>query len=110
MPFFGVIPWAILGYIGGRLFAKKGYSPKAGILIGIVLGPIALIACALLPMSVSGREQAELEKEIALEAAQARRTKDCPHCRKTVSAVARFCPRCNLRFEGGVISPSVANS
>jgi len=59
--------WLLLGYVGGWIFAKKGYPPKLGIAIGILLGPMAIALCAVLPRTREGREQAALEREINLE-------------------------------------------
>lgn len=83
-----IVVWLLLGYVGGWIFAKKGYPPKLGIVIGILLGPIAIALCAVLPRTREGREQAALE-----------RSKRCPICDRELGVSARVCPRCEHRFE-----------
>ena len=94
-----IIIWCVLGYCGGWLFAKKGYSPTIGMAVGILLGPIALAICAILPRSREGREQAALEKRIAIETATQNSLKRCPQCGRDLAFSARVCPRCEHRFE-----------
>lgn len=91
--------WLLLGYLGGWIFAKKGYPPKMGILIGIFFGPIAIALCAVLPRTREGREQAALEREINLENTINLGSKRCPKCDRECGISARFCPRCEHRFE-----------
>lgn len=90
--------WLILGYIGGWIFAKKGYYPMLGIAIGILLGPIALAVCAVLPRTREGREQAFFDREIDLENAELLKSKRCPKCDRELGNSARVCPRCDHRF------------
>ncbi len=91
--------WCVLGYLGGRLAARRGYPPRAGIILGIMLGPVALlVATVLLPYTSSGREQRRLEQAMDAEIAESMKPKACPGCGREVTAATRFCPRCNYRF------------
>ena len=104
MIFTGIIPWVILGYLGGLIFARKGYPPRLGIILGIVLGPIGLVVFAMLPMTGEGARQSRLDDEIELQERINARLKDCPQCKRTVGFSSRFCPRCNYRFPGHAAS------
>lgn len=106
MILFSFMAWFGLGYLGGRLFAKKGYHPNAGVLIGILLGPMVLALCLFLPKTASGRRQAALEAELADEVSIASQTKSCPDCNRSVGVNSRFCPRCTYRFETSGTLPS----
>lgn len=94
-----IVVWLLLGYLGGWIFAQKGYPPKLGIVIGILLGPFAIALCAALPRTREGREQAALEREITLESAKNTGSKRCPKCDRELGISARVCPRCEHRFE-----------
>ncbi len=91
--------WLVLGYIGGRLFARKGYPPKLGIINGVLFGPMALLICAFFPKSKEGLEQAELERELDMETAKNSGSKRCPKCNRDLGIMARVCPRCEHRFD-----------
>ena len=95
----GIVFWLLLGYVGGWIFAKKGYPPKLGIVIGIFLGPMAIALCAVLPRTREGHEQAALEREINLEIAKNIGSKRCPKCDRELGISARVCPRCEHRIE-----------
>ncbi len=99
MFFFGIIPWIVLGYFGGLVFARKGYPPKAGIVLGILLGPIGLILFLILPMTDSGIRQAKFDAQIEREQRINATLKNCPECKRSVGFAARFCSRCNYRFQ-----------
>lgn len=90
--------WILLGYLGGRIAAKKGYLPGLGVLIAIVLGPIALIATLFLPKTKAGREQAEFERELNEEGRIYDRKKNCPKCDRELSLMTKICPNCEHRF------------
>ncbi len=94
-----ILVWCLLGYYGGLLFAKKGYPPTLGIIIGILFGPIALILVLILPGTREARERAIEEKQLAIEQADCNRTKVCPQCKRESSIAAPVCPRCEFRFE-----------
>ena len=42
-----LLPYAILGLIGGYIAAHKGYPPFWGILVGVILGPAAIRVMAI---------------------------------------------------------------
>lgn len=94
-----IVVWLLLGYVGGWILAQKGYPPKLGIVIGILLGPLAIALCAGFPRTREGREQAALECEINLESAKNIGSKRCPKCDRELGISARVCPRCEHRFE-----------
>jgi hypothetical protein len=93
-----VLIWCALGYAGGCIAAHKGYSPRTGAIVTVILGPIGLIVYAVLPPTKEGREQAELERQQRLEAAEFSQRKNCPDCGREVSVRAPVCPRCEHRF------------
>ncbi len=90
--------WCACGFAGGWIAAKKGYSARSGILVGIFAGPLGLLVAALLPRTREGREQAELERQARVEAREYKQQKTCPECGRGLSLVARVCPRCEHRF------------
>jgi hypothetical protein len=91
--------WCFLGYLGGKLAARRGYPPRLGIILGIVLGPFALLIAALiLPYTAAGRQQLDMEMAMDAEIAESMKPKNCPECGREVTMAARFCPRCNYRF------------
>lgn len=90
--------WCALGFAGGWIAARKGYPPNMGILLAILFGPIALVVCALLPLSEAGQEQAEIERQIYQDSVGQDRLKHCPTCGREVAFSSRVCPRCEYRF------------
>ena len=56
-----VLIWCVLGYVGGRIAARKGYPPKSGMAVGVLFGPIGLVAAAVLPRTRQAPEQARFE-------------------------------------------------
>ena len=93
-----LLPYAILGLIGGYIAAHKGYPPFWGILVGVILGPAAILIASLLPPTKRGREQTELETKTRLELEHSRQTQACPKCSRQNSVVTRICPQCGFRF------------
>lgn len=93
-----ILVWCALGYAGGWIAARKGYSPRVGVIVAILLGPIALVVGALLPRTREGRKQAELERQLDADAAEFSQRKTCPKCGREVSVRAPVCPRCEHRF------------
>jgi hypothetical protein len=77
----------ICGYFGSWIVKPKGYPPYVGVIVGALFGPIGLAICALLPMTETGRDRAEMERQ-----------KRCPSCDREVSFMCRVCPRCEHRF------------
>jgi len=62
----GILIWLGLGYLGGRMAARKGYAPHYGYLSALIFGPLSLIVVALVPQTEEGRFQAKLEAEASL--------------------------------------------
>jgi len=91
--------WIIIGLVGGRIMARKGYPPLLGVLIGIVAGPFGLLIGLTMPRTASGQRMSEQEHEIQKELAVSRQTRPCPDCGRESAMSSRFCPRCNYRFE-----------
>lgn len=86
--------WVFLGLIGGFVAVKKGYAPKTGILIGILLGPIAIVVMALMPSTNLGKQQAQMERQIREELEESTKSFPCPACRRIISGTTTVCPRC----------------
>ena len=97
--FVRIFIWCLLGYAGGWIAARKGYPPRMGIVVAVIFGPLALVVCALLPMTEDGREQAVIERQIHHDEIDQDRLKSCPACGREVSFKSRVCPRCEHRFE-----------
>jgi hypothetical protein len=93
-----LVLWGVLAMICGKVWARKGYSPLLGILLGIVGGPFGLLAALAVPYTASGREMEQLNREIQIERDTTKRSQPCPECGRINSATALFCPRCNYRF------------
>lgn len=73
----GFLFWALLGaLIGISAAKKKGFSMAAGILGGILLGPLAFLMYA-----VSGVSRGEKNKK-------------CPHCAEWIKEEAKICKHC----------------
>jgi hypothetical protein len=96
-----LILWCALGYAGGWIAARKGYPPRWGVVLGVLFGPLALLVCALLPMTEAGREQAALELQLNHDRIHENRLKECPQCSREVAFACQVCPRCDHRFEMG---------
>jgi hypothetical protein len=78
---------------------RKGYQPIAGLVVGTVIGPPALVVYLFLPRTVDAKQNQELENKIATEQSEAAKTRLCPKCRRVLSVTARVCPKCETRFE-----------
>ena len=84
-----LIIWALFGYLGGKVVARKGYEPKFGIALGL-LGWIGLLVALLLPMTQAGRELQALEFEIE----HAPKRANCPNCGQQIPFGSTDCPHC----------------
>lgn len=83
-----ILIWCALGYAGGWIAARKGYPPFLGAVVGVLIGPIGLVVGALLPRTKEGREQAKLDRELAVEAAALNKRQNCPSCGREQKYVA----------------------
>lgn len=39
-----ILVWCALGYAGGWIAARKEYSPRVGVIFGILFAPVALVS------------------------------------------------------------------
>ena len=90
----GIIAWVILGTIGGRMFAHRGYPPLIGVAVGVLLGPLWLLLCWFLPMTSGARSEWKNNRDLAAMAA----SRPCPQCGRVCGGLATFCPQCHHRF------------
>jgi hypothetical protein len=99
--FISILVWLVTGYFGGYIFAHKGYSPRWGIVWGVVLGPLGLGIAALLPATAEARERAIAESATRQVLWQANQRQVCPSCTRENSGITKICPRCGHRFPQG---------
>lgn len=81
-----VITWIICAIAGGKIGAKKGHM-TAGVLLGLILGPIGLIIVLIMGTN----------DDRALEQGGVRR---CPYCAEQVKAEAIVCKHCGRDLPG----------
>lgn len=73
-----ILAWWILGaLIGYAASQKKGFSPVAGVLGGLLLGPFAFLMFLVTGVSKNDRN------------------KKCPHCAEFIKADATICKHCH---------------
>ncbi|MAG93173.1 MAG: hypothetical protein CMJ48_05425 [Planctomycetaceae bacterium] len=94
-----ILLYVVFGFLGGWIAARKGYPPRLGVIVGVVMGPLGLLIGAILPRTKEGRKQAEFRRQLAAEAAEYRKRQDCPSCREEISACAVVCGFCGHRFD-----------
>jgi hypothetical protein len=97
-PLTALALWIVLGIIGGRILAQKGYPPFLGVLAGLIFGPLGLIVAHIAPQTGAGRQMAKEDELIESELDAARDKLECPKCGRENASTSRFCPRCNYRF------------
>jgi uncharacterized membrane protein YeaQ/YmgE (transglycosylase-associated protein family) len=97
-PILWILSWLLLGYLGGKIAANKGYNRGFGVLIAVLLGPIALVGGVFLPKTFEGRAQAEVEADLNEEGRIYDRKKNCPNCARELSLMTSICPNCEHRF------------
>jgi hypothetical protein len=90
--------WVLFGLAGGYIAARKGYSPKIGIIFGVLLGPCGLFVAQYLPRTAEGRLQQEEEDRLDRELHAARVQKTCPQCGCVHSAINAYCPACMYHY------------
>ena len=81
----GVLFWTALGSPLGYVAAqRRGFSPIAGVVAGLVLGPLA-VALFYIPLGI----------------ADAKHQKKCPYCPGRVASDARVCLHCGAILQSG---------
>ena len=74
--------WCALGVIAALVASSRGGSAGAGLLIGLLLGPIGIIVALF-------------------------EGTPCPHCRSRINSKATVCPKCQRKI---VVEPSAAST
>jgi hypothetical protein len=87
-----------LGFVGAYVFAKKGYRPGVGALIGVLFGPLGLLASLLIPRTSAAIDDAKEGRRLNDELAAARKQKRCPECGCSHSVINQFCPSCMHKY------------
>lgn len=95
---FRLLCWIAFGLAGGYIFARKGYSPTHGVIVGALFGPCALFVSALCPRTAAALEEDDEANRLKRELVVARAQKPCPKCGCTHSVINQFCPRCMHRY------------
>lgn len=81
----GAVVWIICGAAGSVICENKGRSALEGFLLGLLLGPIGLIICGVLPKDVTAIEHRALRSGAI---------RKCPYCAELVRLEARVCRYC----------------
>ena len=84
------ITWLLCALAAGYIYSQKGRSYAAAFLLGVLLGPIALILAAITP-----RDESALERK-ALRSGKIRK---CPACAELVQREAKVCRYCGHEFD-----------
>ena len=81
----GVLFWTALGASVGYFAAqRRGFSPIAGVVAGLVLGPLA-VALFYVPLRISNTGHPE----------------KCPYCAGRIASDARVCLHCGALLQSG---------
>jgi len=75
-----VVLWVICGVISGALAGRKGRGVRRWTILGLILGPLGLVAHAFYPARYVGTSVA------------------CPQCGKPISPRSVACYHCQYRF------------
>jgi hypothetical protein len=79
-----VIAWVVMAIIGGMIGSKKGKG-GAGFALGLLLGPLGLIAALFLTPNT---------EKVEAEAIQTGGMRKCPFCAELVKSEAIVCKHC----------------
>jgi hypothetical protein len=88
--FLYLVFWVMMGLVGGRIAAHRGYSPLLGIAVGILLGPVWLALALLVPRR---RSVVEMEEADSLRGGLT----TCATCGQSIPSTSNECPRCIYR-------------
>ncbi len=75
-----IVVWAISAFLSGRIAARKHRGVRRWVVLGLVLGPLALLVHAMYPARYSPE------------------TRACPQCGKALGVRAVACQFCQYRF------------
>ena len=89
-----ILCWVGIGYLGGKIAAKKGYSPKLGVILGFIFGWMWLLVALFLPRTTEAIEQDNFENELAA----APKIANCPSCGKRIPFGSTVCPECEYQI------------
>ena len=90
MLFARVFVWCVCGYIAGRLAAGKGYPPNTSVALGILFGPIGLIAALILPRLRADQDPAGSKSQsVSTDTSAGNGTDALPHA--AASGTVRLC-------------------
>jgi len=79
------IAWFLCALGAASIYRSKGRSEAAAFLLGLFLGPVAVVLAAVTP-----KDEGALERK-ALDSGKIRK---CPHCAELVKRDARVCRYC----------------
>lgn len=85
----GII-WFFSALAAASIYRSKGRSEASAFLLGLLLGPIAVVLAAL-----TSTDEAGLEKR----ALRSRKMRKCPACAELVKWDAKVCRYCGHEFE-----------
>jgi len=86
-----VIIWLLFGIVSAVAASNKGRSGCGWFLLGVLLGPFAIILVLIIP------NLKEIEKEKTLEQNQSRRV-PCPNCAESILPEAKVCHYCGYKL------------
>jgi formate hydrogenlyase subunit 3/multisubunit Na+/H+ antiporter MnhD subunit len=96
--------WALLAVVylvcifaAAALFDRRGQSVAVGVLLALILGPIAVIIGLFIPYDHEALEQRKIRHEEWLVRSGIYRR--CPHCAALISSTAAACPSCNNQVD-----------
>jgi len=84
------ITWLLCALVAGYTYSQKGRSYAAAFLLGILLGPIALVLAAITPKD---------EKPLERRALRSGKMRKCPACAELVQRDAKICRYCGHEFD-----------